>query len=104
MIFVLLGTHNPEVCPTSNAKTRDLMMQTGAEIPAIAERSGVKIIAGPYVNHEHLTVAIVEADKAENVDRFILDSKLNQWNSMRILPSRTTEEGMQELQESAPIF
>jgi len=104
VVFVLLGTHNPEVCPTSNATTRNLMMQTGAEIPAIAERNSVKIVAGPYVNHEHLTVAIVEADKAENVDRFILDSKLNQWNSMRILPSRTTEEGMQELQETEPIF
>jgi hypothetical protein len=104
VIFVLLATHTAEVCPMSNAKTRDLMMQTGAEIPAVADRNSVKIVAGPYVNHEHLTVAIVEADKAENVDQFLIDTKLNQWNSVRILPSRTTEEGMQQLQGGAPLF
>jgi hypothetical protein len=102
--FVLLGTHNAEVCPTSNSKTRDLMLQTASEVPAVAERAGVKIVAGPYVNHEHLTVAVVEADKAENVDQFIMGTRLNQWNAVRVLPSRPIEEGIKEVQESTPLF
>lgn len=102
--FVLLGSHNAEVCPTSNSKTRDLMLQTAPQIPGIAERNGVTIVAGPYVNHEHLTVAVVEADKAENVDQFLIDTRLNQWNTVRVVPSRTIEEGMAELQEGTSLF
>ncbi|MFL5822149.1 MAG: hypothetical protein ACJ764_01760 [Solirubrobacteraceae bacterium] len=104
MHFVLLAEHSAEVCPMSNSKTRDLMMEAGPQVPDIAERNSVKIVAGPYVNREHLTVAVVEADTADQVDRFILESRLAQWNSVRVLPSVTMQEGMQELQEHSPVF
>ena len=88
----------------SNAKTRDLMLGLGPQIPGIAESSGVKIVAGPYVNREHIVVSVVEAETADAVDRFIVDSKLGQWNSVRVLPSLPIEQGMQELQAQTPIF
>ena len=47
MHFVPLAEHTAEVCPMSNAKTRDLMLGLGPQIPGIAESSGVKIVAGP---------------------------------------------------------
>ena len=104
MHFVLLGVHSPEVCPTSNAKTRDLMLQTAPEIPGIAERTGVKIVAGPYVNREHMTVIVVEADTADAVDRFLVETRLHQWNSVRVLPSLPIEEGLKDVQEGASLF
>jgi hypothetical protein len=104
MHFVLLAVHSPEVCPTSNSTTRDLMVQTAPEIPGIAERAGVKIVAGPYVNREHMTVAVVEADTAEAVDQFLVDTRLHQWNSVRVLPSLPIEEGMKDVQEGTPLF
>ena len=88
----------------SNAKTRDLMLGLGPQIPGIAEGSGVTIVAGPYVNREHIVVSVVEAETADAVDRFIVDSKLGQWNSVRVLPSLPIEQGMQELQAQTPIF
>jgi hypothetical protein len=102
--FVLLGVHSPEVCPTSNSKTRDLMLETAPEIPGIAERTGVKIVAGPYVNREHMTVIIAEADRADDVDRFLVETRLHQWNSVRVLPSLSIEEGMKDVQEGKPLF
>ena len=104
MHFVLLGVHSAEVCPTSNRKTRDLLLQIGPQIPEIAERNGVKIVAGPYVNREHMTVAVVEADKAEEVDRFLVETRLHQWNTMRILPSMPMAEGMKDVQEGESLF
>ena len=104
MHFVLLGEHSAEVCPTSNSKTRDLMLQTAPEMPGIAERAGVKIVAGPYVNREHMTVVVVEAEKAENVDRFLVETRLHQWNTIRVLPSLTIEEGMKDVQEGESLF
>ena len=104
MHFVLLGVHSAEVCPTSNAKTRDLLLQIGPEVPAIAERTGVNIVAGPFVNREHTIVAVVESDRAENVDRFLVETRLHQWNQMRILPSLPIEEGLKDVQEGTPLF
>jgi hypothetical protein len=102
--FVLLAEHSAEVCPTSNSKTRDLVLQIGPNIPAIAERAGVTMVAGPYVNRDHLTVAVVEADKAENVDQFLVETRLHQWNTVRIMPSMPIQEGMKDLEEGEMLF
>jgi hypothetical protein len=104
MYFVLLGVHSAEVCPTSNAKTRDLMLKLSPEVPAIAERTGVNLVAGPFVNREHTIVAVVDSDRAENVDRFLVETRLHQWNQIRILPSMPIEEGMKDVQEGTPLF
>jgi len=104
MHFVLLAEHTAEVCPTSNSKTRDLMIEMGPQVPGIAEKNGVKILAGPFVNREHLVVAIVEADQAEAVDQFLIESRLAHWNTVRVLPSHTIEQGIQEIQSGTPLF
>lgn len=104
MHFVLLAEHSAEVCPTSNAKTRDLLLQTAQDIPNIAQRNGVTIVAGPLVNREHLVVVVVEADRSEAIDRFLVESRLPQWNRVRILPSLSIEDGMKDIQESTPLF
>ena len=104
MHFVLLATHTADICPMSNSKTRDLIMEVGPQIPDIAQRAGVNIVAGPYVNREHLTVVIVEAETADKVDQFLLDARLPQWNEVRVVPSKPIEEGMQEIQQQKMVF
>ena len=104
MHFVLLAEHTAEVCPTGNAKTREVMQEIGPQVAAIAERAGVRIVSGPFVNREHLTVAIVEADTADAIDRFVVDTRLHQWNSVRVLPSLPIEEAMGQLQSQPPMF
>ena len=104
MLFVLLAEHAAEVCPLSNAKTRDLLLRTAPDIPNIAQRNGVTIVAGPFVNREHLVVSVVEAERSDSVDQFLRDSRLAQWNSVRILPSLSMEEGLKEIQESTSLF
>ena len=104
MLFVLLAEHNAEVCPTGNTTTRDLMLQMAPEIPGIADKAHVNIVAGPYVNREHLIVAAVEAENSESVDEFLVGSRLHQWNTVRVVPSYTIEEVMKELQEGTSLF
>lgn len=104
MLFVLLAVHNAEVCPTSNAKVRDLMMEMSPQIPGIAERTNVKIVAGPYVSREHLTVIAAEADRAEDIDRFLVESRLQQWNTIRVVPSQPMDEVMRDLEEGESLF
>ena len=56
------------------------------------------------MNREHLIVAVVEAETADSVDDFVVGSRLNQWNTVRVVPSRTIEEGMKEIQEGTSLF
>lgn len=61
-------------------------------------------MAGPFANREHVLVVIVETDSAEALDSFLVDSRLSQWNQVRILPSVPMQHAMQELQETASLF
>ena len=104
MHYVILGEHSAEVCPTSNAKTKALLLEIGPQIPKIAEQNGVKILSGPWVNREHLTALVVESDRAEEVDAFLMQSRLAQWNRMRVIPSLGMEEGMKDIAEGTSLF
>ncbi len=104
MHFVILGSHSAEVCPTSNAKSKALLLEIGPQIPAIADKHGVKIVAGPFINREHLTVVIAEAERAEALDAFVVESRLAQWNTVRVIPSHPMEVGMQEIVEGTSLF
>ncbi|MBT2440131.1 hypothetical protein J7E93_08380 [Streptomyces sp. ISL-36] len=104
MHFVLLATHDPEVCPTANATTRDLMLKTAPDMLNLAQKAGVDLVAGPFVNREHTIVTVVRSDKVEDVDRFLMESRLPHWNSVRVLPSLTMEEGLAEIEAQTPIF
>ena len=104
MWFVLLSDHSPETCPTSNSKVRDLLLKGAPEIPNIAKRLGVNIAAGPLVSREHLVVTVAEAQSMEAIDKFIVETGLEQWNRVRIIPMHTMQEGMQELNNMKTIF
>ena len=104
MHYVVLAEHSAEVCPTSNAKTKALLLEIGPQIPKIAEKHNVTIVSGPWVNREHVVATIFETDKAENLDAFIVESRLEQWNRMRILPSLPMEQGMKDVAEANPLF
>ena len=104
MHYVLLATHSPDTCPLSNSKTKELLLQVAPDIPNIAQKFGVTLVAGPFVNREHTVVTIVEADSAESVDQLLAESRLGHWNSVRVIPSLTMEEGIEEIQRQTPIF
>ena len=99
MHFVVLGTHSAEVCPTSNATSRAMLLEIGPQIPKIAEKHNVTIVSGPWVNREHLTVTVCETERAESLDAFLVESRLHQWNTLRIIPSQDMAEGMKEIAE-----
>jgi hypothetical protein len=104
MHYVVLGTHAAEVCPTSNAKTKALLLEVAPQVTDLAAKHGVNIVAGPFANREHMLVVIVETDRAEALDNFVVDSRLAQWNTVRILPSVTMQDAMGELQEATTLF
>jgi hypothetical protein len=104
MHFVVLASHSPDICPLSNAKTKALLLDMGPQIPDIAKQHGVDLVAGPFVNREHMSVVIVETERAESLDAFLAASRLHQWNQLHILPSLPMEESMKDVEEATALF
>ena len=104
MHYVVLASHSAEVCPTSNAKTKALLLEMAPQIPGIAEKHGVSIVAGPYANREHMVVVIVDTDRSEALDTFVVETRLSQWNQVRILPSVPMDAALRELEEAPALF
>jgi hypothetical protein len=95
--------HSSDQCPIANSKVRDRMLKGAPEIPNLAQKFGVKFLVGPLVlGAEHLSIALVEAEKAETVQEFILRSGLSQWNSVRVSTVKTLEESVKDLEKSPP--
>jgi hypothetical protein len=46
----------------------------------------------------------VEADKAEQVDSFIHEARLDQWNQVRVISSIPMEDIMGEVADSPALF
>jgi hypothetical protein len=80
------------------------LLKTAPEIPGMAQKHDVTLVAGPFVNRQHLTFVVVEADRAEQVDSFIHEARLDQWNQVRVIPSMPMEDIMGEAADSPALF
>src|SRR5437870_5739879 len=105
MLFVLTATHPPDQCPTSNSKIRNQFKASSTELPRVAKKLGVKLIAGPLIlGSEHESITIVEADQVKSVRDFTVQTGLVQWNSIRISLAITMEEGQKDVEDLKPLY
>jgi hypothetical protein len=72
MQFVINARHSPDLCPTANAKIRQLLKQSAQEMPEIAKRLGVKVITVNVYGPDHEVLAVVEANGIEPVRDFAM--------------------------------
>ena len=67
--FAVIAQHPPELCPTSNAHTRQMLKEGAAQIPQLAEQLGVDIVTLRIFGPDHIVLAVVEADDIEAVTK-----------------------------------
>jgi hypothetical protein len=104
MQFVVLADHSPDMCPTSNAKIREMMKQGAKEIPNVANKLGVKVISINVFGPEHRLMALLEANDIEAVRNFTFESRLVQWNVVHVHPTWTIEEAMAKADHLPTMF
>ncbi len=104
MQFVIIAEHAPQLCPTANAKTREMMKQGSKEIPAVAKKLGVEILTIRVFGGDHIVLAIVEAKDIEKVRNFIMESRLIQWNTIKIHATWSMEEALEKAEKLPPLF
>jgi len=104
MQYLIVAQHPPELCPSGNAKIRELATQGGEAMPALAEKLGVNILATyvPMTNHQ--VIIAVEADDANSAREFAWQGRLSQWNTVEIIQTVSFEEAITRVQELPTIF
>jgi hypothetical protein len=102
--FTLIAEHPPDLCPTSNVQTRQILREGASQIPQVAERLGVDIGALRIFGPDHMIVAVVEADDIDSVRNFALQSRLMQWNTVKINATYSIEEAVDMIDEVEAIF
>jgi hypothetical protein len=102
--FAIIAQHPPNLCPTSNARTRHLLKAGATQIPQLAERLGVGIDTLRIFGPDHIILAVVEANEIETVRRFALQSALMQWNTVKIHATYSIEEAVAMVDEVETIF
>ena len=104
MQYLIVGQHPPDLCPSANESIRNLAREGGKEMPALAEKLGVKLLATyvPMTNHQ--VYVSVEADDANSVREFAFQGRLGQWNTVEILQVSTLEEALTRIEELPTIY
>ena len=102
--FAVIAEHPPQLCPTSNAQTRRMLKEGARQIPQLAEQLGVDIGTLRIFGPDHIILAVVEADDIDSVRSFALQSRLMQWNTVKIHATYSIEEALALLDEVETIF
>ena len=102
-LYVVKLQHTSEACPTANSKTRERVIKSAPEMPKLAQKLGIKFIVGPLVlGSAHESMAVVDADRIETVEEFILQAGLMQWNTVHVFAAKSLEESMKDLEKVPP--
>ena len=102
--FAVIAEHPPDLCPTSNAQTRQILKEGAGQIPQLAGQLGVNIVTLRVFGPDHIILAVVEADDIDAVRDFALQSRLMQWNTVKIHATYSMEEALPLIDSVEPIF
>ena len=102
--FAVLAEHPPNLCPTSNAQTRQMLKQGAGQIPQLAEELAINILTLRIFGPDHIILAIVESEDIDSVRDFALQSRLMQWNTVDIHATYSMEEALALVDKVEPVF
>jgi hypothetical protein len=102
--FAVLAEHPPNLCPTSNAQTRQMMKQGAGQIPQLAEELAINILTLRVFGPDHIILAVVESEDIDSVRDFALQSGLMQWNTVKIHATYSMDEALALVDKVEAIF
>ena len=104
MQYVVTSEHPPQLCPTANAKIREIVTQGMPQLPGLAEKHGLKIITINIYGPDHKMLFVLESASIEAVRAFVREGGIYQWNTVHINATWTPEEAIASLDGMDPIF
>jgi uncharacterized protein with GYD domain len=102
--YLIVGQHPPDLCPSANETVRKLSAEGAGQIPELAGKLGVNVLATYVPMNNHMVFAAVEADDMDSVREFAFQSRLGQWNTLELYQVSTLEEALTKVQELPTIY
>jgi hypothetical protein len=102
--FLIAGQHPPDLCPSANETVRKLSQEGAGQIPELAEKLGVQLLATYIPMNNHMVFAAVEAADMGTVREFAFQSRLGQWNTIEIYQVSTLEEALTKVNDLPTIY
>ena len=102
--FAVIAEHPPDLCPTSNAQTRQIMKEGAGQIPQLADQLGLSIVTLRIFGPDHIILAVLETDDIDSVRDFAFQSRLMQWNTVRIHATYSMDEALGLIEDAETIF
>jgi hypothetical protein len=102
--FAVIAEHPPQLCPTSNAQTRQILKEGAGQIPQLAEQLGLNVVSLRVFGPDHILLAVVEADDIGSVRDFAFQSRLMQWNTVNIHATYSVDEAVTMVDDLEAIF
>ena len=105
--YVLVADHNPEICPSSNAKSRARMMEglNPENAEKVAQSLGLATVFGPvHLDPSHRTLCVFEAESIEAVNKWVIETGLFQWNTVEVSALTPLEEMLSTILGAPIVF
>ena len=90
-LYGIYGSHTVEACPLFNVGNRKLLLETASGFDAKAAAFGIKVVAAYHSGLEHTFVWIVESEDPHKIEELMVQTKVAQWNSAKIVPLKTLQ-------------
>ena len=105
--YCVLADHSPDICPSSNGRTRARAMEALAPeaMGKVAESVGLTFVVEPlHLDPGHRTIAVVDAPSVEAVTQFIYETGLSQWNTVEVCPVTPVGEMMARVNDFPVVY
>jgi len=90
-LYGIYGSHATEACPLFNETNRKMLLQSVKDFEKVSSKYGVKLLHAYHSGLEHTFLWIVESDNAHAIQDLMVESKVGNWNSIKIVPLRTLQ-------------
>ena len=101
--FVLIQSHTPDMCPIASERARKAYGPDPGPLMGLAQKLGVKLLAGPMASLDHRTFVVMESPTADAVRDFVIQSGLVQWNTTEVIPVAGMESMLKEMASTKPV-
>jgi hypothetical protein len=104
--YAILADHSPDICPTSNSRSRARAVQgLGQDLPRLAAEAGITFVVELlHLDPSHRTMSVVDAPNIEAVTELVHATGLSQWNTVEVCPVLPVADMMDNLDAFPIVF
>ena len=92
MLYMVVLTHGPEICPMGNPEAAKKMRYATEHMNEVTKKLNIKVNGNWVDAPAHIIYMLVDANNAHDISRVAMELHLMEWNTVRINPVYTMAE------------